>query len=140
MTKNRTGIVCKWCLGIIILCLIIGYAVFNSRIFIAGPQIHITSPQNGDTVADYPLISLEGTALHISSIAANDRVFSINSNGSFRESLLLRPGYNIILLVANDKFGRSVEDKIELFYNGKKPAVIEPIAEEEIPIESLENI
>jgi len=140
MTRSKTGVVCKWGASILVLLLILGYSIFNSRIFITGPQIEILSPVNGATVVDSPLVFLEGTARNISNIQTNDKLFPINSDGHFREPLLLRPGYNIILITAKDKFGRSIEDKIELFYDGEIPEI--QIQEEiiETPIESLENI
>lgn len=143
MTRNKTGLIWKSILSILAVAIIIGYTIFNSRIFIAGPQLTISNPTNGETISDSPLVRVEGSVEHISSIKVNDKMFPIDSNGNFTESILLKPGHNIIYIKAQDKFGRCIEEKLELFYTGSTPEILipeeEPVEEENIT-ESLENI
>ena len=99
--------------------IVIGYIIFNFRVFIAGPKIEVTSPENGSTVTE-PLIDVVGLATNISQIQMNNNTIFLSENGEFKEFLLLNPGYNIISIDAKDKFGRSVSRKIEVVYQGEK--------------------
>jgi hypothetical protein len=139
MTRNRSGLVFKWVLSILAILIILGYTAFNSRIFIAGPQLEIHNPIHGSSISDSPLVKIDGTAKNISSIRANDKWFPIDSDGNFSEPVLLKPGHNIIYIEASDKFGRTIEQNLELFYTGSTPEISLPVQEEEIS-ESLENI
>jgi len=97
--------------------LIIGYFIFNFRIFIAGPEIIITSPQNGE-VTDKELIEITGTAENVNFISINERSIFLDENGNFKEVLLLSSGYNIIVIKARDKFERIISKNLEIIYKG----------------------
>lgn len=97
--------------------LIIGYFIFNFRIFIAGPEILITSPQNGE-VTDKELIEISGKAENVNFISINDRSIFLDENGNFKEVLLLSSGYNIIVIKARDKFERVISKNLEIIYKG----------------------
>ena len=104
-------------IGMIALLLlsVVGYALFQTRNLIHGPEITIHSPKNGETLAN-PLVAVEGTARNISFISLNDRQIFIDENGKFKESLLLSFGYNIMTVRAQDKFGRERKEILELMY------------------------
>ena len=95
--------------------LILGYGLFQARNIIAGPEITITTPQNGASVND-PLVVVSGIATNINSITMNDRQIFIDKQGNFSEKLLAPEGYTIIKVAAQDKFGRRIERRIELNY------------------------
>lgn len=97
---------------------LIGYSLFNSRIFIAGPQITIQEPQNGALIEEKPLIEVSGLAENIAYLRLNGRQIYTDENSFFEEALLLNPGYNIIQLEAEDKFGRGIKKIIEVVYDG----------------------
>jgi len=118
MTKSKTSSVIKIVLVTVVVLGIIGYALFNSRLFIEGPQIFIDNPQNGATLGDSALIKIQGRAFNIAYLRINDRQIYTDENSNFSESLLLEPGYNIIQLTAEDKFGRKISKRLELVYNG----------------------
>jgi capsule polysaccharide export protein KpsE/RkpR len=134
MAKNNTASIIKTFIAIAVIIIIIGYTLFNSRLFIKGPQIIIDSPENGAVISDKPLINISGKAINISHIEINGRQIYIEENDAFSESLLLDSGYNIIQITAEDKFGREVKQVLQLAYNGPKqtPAIEEEdIAETE---------
>ena len=106
-------------LVIVIILIVIGYSIFNFRVFIAGPDLIIKNPING-AVVDTNLINLEGQALNINKISLNNRHIFIDENGNFSEKVLLQPGYNIILLEAQDQFDRKVQKKLALNYTGDR--------------------
>lgn len=92
----------------------LGYAAFALTPLIRGPQIVVTEPVNGETVTE-PFIPLKGTATGIAYLYLNDRQIFTDRAGAFRESLLLHPGYNILVLRAKDRFERTAEIRVELF-------------------------
>jgi len=94
---------------------IVGYSIFQARKILEGPDLNLTSPKSG-TIYTEPLVEIAGTASNIKEIRLDDRPINITEEGEFREKLLLFPGYNIIKLSAEDKFGKKTEKKIELVY------------------------
>jgi hypothetical protein len=92
-----------------------GYAIFASHDFLIGPAITVTEPQNGATVST-PIIKILGKVERIKDISLNDRLITIDDVGNFNESVLLAPGYNIFIIKAHDKFGRSKDYRLEIIY------------------------
>jgi len=97
--------------------LIISYFIFNFRIFITGPEIFITSPQNGE-VTNKELVEIDGKAENVNFISINDRSIFLDGDGNFKEFLLLSSGYNIIVIKAQDKFKRNISKNLEIIYKG----------------------
>ena len=94
-------------LGVIILLflIIVGYAFYQSRKILEGPEIVIDSPKNGATLTD-PFIEITGHAQNIKSISMNDRPIFIDQEGRIDEKLLLYPGVNYVKFEAEDRFGK----------------------------------
>jgi hypothetical protein len=95
--------------------IIVGYGLFQSQKIIGGPKISISSPTTGEVVT-HGDVDIAGVATNISAISLNDRPIFIDEAGKFSEKLMLYPGYNIIKLTAQDKFGKKVEKDLELVY------------------------
>lgn len=102
---------------IIAACIIIGYALFGSRLLILGPEITIVSPQNGSTFED-PLIELHGKALRTSFISLNGQQLYVDETSTFRVPLVLAPGTSIMKLNARDRFNRETELTLWYTYTG----------------------
>jgi hypothetical protein len=100
--------------GLVLFGALAGYVYFQARFLIEGPVISIVSPQNGSSVEE-PLVTISGTTKNISYITLNNRQIFVDENGRFEEKLIVAEGYNIMGLVAKDRFGRKVEKTIELF-------------------------
>lgn len=94
---------------------LIGYSTFQAKKIITGPQISLNSPSNGEEVNEN-LIDISGVAKNISAISLNDRSIHIDESGNFKEKLMLYPGYNIITLKAQDKFGSTIKKEVEVVY------------------------
>jgi hypothetical protein len=101
-----------------ILVLILGYALFNARQLINGPEIIIKSPENGRSF-NTPFIEIFGEAKNTSFISMNGRTIYINENDEFKEKLLLPPGTSIIKIDARDRFERSTEVTLWYTYEGE---------------------
>lgn len=92
------------------------YIFFNTRLFVQGPQIIINGPENGFS-SDFGLVEVHGQVLNSSFISLNGRAVLIDENSNFSESVLLYPGYNILIIEAKDKFDRQVNKQLDLVYN-----------------------
>jgi len=97
----------------VIITIVVGYSYYQARSFLTGPSVTILSPQSGASLKDM-LVEINGHAKNISHIALNDRPISINEEGTFVEKLLLSPGYNIMEITAEDRFGRGTTEVLEL--------------------------
>lgn len=123
-TRKLLGVV----LGALLTLTVVGYALFALTPLIRGPQIVVTEPVNGSGVTE-PFITLKGTATGVSYIYLNDRQIFTDKAGAFRESLLLHPGYNILVLRAKDRFERTAETRVELVLHETAIATSTPALE-----------
>jgi len=91
------------------------YAYYQSKDFLAGPEIVVTEPENGTSTSS-PLIVIRGRMKNIAYASLDDREIFINDRGYFEEKLLLYPGYTILSFKARDRFGHATEKRLELVY------------------------
>ncbi|MSR78610.1 MAG: hypothetical protein EXS59_00485 [Candidatus Taylorbacteria bacterium] len=106
------------------------YAYIQSRQYFHGPQVTITSPINGLLVTENP-VTIEGIAENIAFITLNDGAIFVDKKGVFSEKLLLLPGYNILTIKAEDRFGKKTQKTLELVYKKqgeKKQASSTPLS------------
>jgi len=97
-------------MGIVI---IVGYSGFALAGYVRGPRIELATPVNGSATTT-ALITIAGRAIHTSVLAINGATTSPDIAGAFSERLLLAPGYNIMKVTAEDRYGRRVEETIEM--------------------------
>lgn len=117
--KKREGkAIIRNVLIVIVICAIGGYAGFQSKKIISGPQITIQSPST--TSADDSVVDVSGIVKNVSVVTLNDRLIPIDEAGQFKEKVLLYPGYNVIKLKVTDKFGACVTKELQLVYADKK--------------------
>jgi hypothetical protein len=102
-------------ISLTIALVVILYTISRFYTFLEGPSIRITSPSNGTTV-NSRLLNISGSTTLISFITLNDRQIFIDQKGNLFEQLLLQDGYNIISIKATDRFGRKVEERLEVVY------------------------
>ena len=95
---------------------VIGYAYFEARNILYGPQINIRSPE-APLLVHEALVHIRGQAANITELRMNGDPVSVTEAGAFDEALLLAVGYNKIVLTANDKFGRSTSRSLEILYS-----------------------
>ena len=84
-----------------------------------GVQIKATIENNGGS----PLAVVSGKAENATYLSLNGREIFIDKDGSFKESIALIPGFSVVTLDANDKFGNNKEKKFQIMYKGESPAV-----------------
>lgn len=95
------------------LLFILSYGILESKALIEGPQITINSPLYGESYKKSDII-IKGVGKNISKISLNDRNIFLDRDGNFIEKLLMYPGYNIINIKAEDRFGKQISKKIEV--------------------------
>ncbi len=102
--------------AIIITVLIIifaGYGFYEAKCFLTGPKIELVSPAKG-TELEKSDIEIKGKASNISLLYLNGRQIFTDTNGDFKENILLAKGNNIIEVSAKDKFGREINKLLEV--------------------------
>jgi inosine/xanthosine triphosphate pyrophosphatase family protein len=98
--------------GFGLLCIAL-FGVYQARFIILGPKITIESPANGSTVTER-LVTLKGSASNIKTLTVNGITLYTDDTGHFSERMLLFPGYNTVVVAAQDKFGNRLERRLEL--------------------------
>ena len=109
----------KKILRIILVCLLfIGIAIFvffNSRELIWGIKIKNVNLIDNLKISQNTL-QVTGLAKNAVKLTLNDREISIDQAGNFNETTVLLPGYNVLRIKAQDKFGNSDEKNYQLIY------------------------
>lgn len=100
---------------LLIIVIIGGYTMFRAKTITEGPSISVTEPKNGSIVEEAP-IKITGIAKNISFINLNGAQIFTNESGDFSEEILLSHGYNVIMLEAEDRFGRKTETSLQIIY------------------------
>jgi hypothetical protein len=95
--------------------LIIIYALFVSRDLIFGVKIRNVSIVDGRTVTD-SVMKVTGTAKNAIKLVLDGREISVDQAGNFNETIALLPGYNIINIRAQDKFGYVDEKNYKIIF------------------------
>lgn len=98
---------------IVFFIVLAGYAYFEARGFLFGPRIEVSSEMI--EVTD-PYVVIQGQAARISKLSMNGKEITVTESGQFQEPYLLAPGLNRILLDAEDKYGRSRQEVIQIVY------------------------
>ncbi|MFZ3011688.1 MAG: hypothetical protein WA060_01660 [Minisyncoccia bacterium] len=96
--------------------LIILYAIFISKDLIFGIKIREVNLSDG-TVFTENIVKLTGNAKNAIKLTLNGREISIDQEGNFGETIALLPGYNIVTIKAEDKFGYVDEKNYKLIYS-----------------------
>lgn len=98
---------------IAIVVLILGYAAFEARRLVAGPELTITSPHDGIATSSTLLI-IEGTAQNISFLTINDAPAYTDQAGKFVYTIAPPAGYTVVTVAAVDRFGRRASKSVTI--------------------------
>jgi len=104
----------KWWVGIIScitlfsIIMIFGYEKMN--FIFKGVAIEATLEKQPDS----SLAVVKGNAMKATYLSLNGREIFIDKDGNFSESISVLPGFSIITLDAQDKFGKTAEKKFEI--------------------------
>ena len=92
---------------------IIIYAFFRSKDLIFGGKIKNVNIVNGSKITT-DTINITGTAKNAIDLTLNGREISVDQQGNFNETIAPLPGYNVIDIKAQDKFGHVDEKNYKL--------------------------
>ena len=107
--------------GILVLAgIILVYALFRSMDYIKGPQIKIFWPENG-TYATTSIISIRGQAIRINKLTLNGNSISTDEQGNWSQTIIIFPGINKILVLAQDQFNRNTQVSLDIFGTSDLP-------------------
>ncbi len=100
---------------ILLICsIVLGYALYEGRFIINGPELVILSPKNHLIVAN-SLLEIHGYVKNLSSLTIDGRQIMIRPDGFFDDKLLLLDGYNTIEAKVKNKFGQEAEKILEIW-------------------------
>lgn len=91
----------------------IAYGIFRAYPLVAGPSITIYNPGDGDYVAS-TTFEVSGLVQRANVITLQGKPITIDTEGHFRETLVAQAPYTILVLVAEDAYGESVEKTIKV--------------------------
>ena len=97
-------------LGVGGLILILFIALFSTRLtsFIFPPRLSLASPQT-DILLDNQKIEVKGKTEKESQLFMNGREIKIDENGNFKEAVSLPRGFNELVFLAKNRFGKSTQ-------------------------------
>ncbi len=102
--------------GLILLgAVILGYSLWRGSDVLFGIRLHVTGLQDGQAVTN-PILPISGEARHAIGVSVDGREVTVSKDGTWRESVMLLPGYNEIHISAADKFGKTVSDHFAVYY------------------------
>ncbi len=114
MQTNAKKIVKIGSLSVFFLIIII-FAFFRSRDLAFGVKIKNVNIVDGAKMTE-SVMEVKGNARNATNLVLNGREISIDQAGNFDETIALLPGYNIIGIKAQDKFGYVDKKNYKLMY------------------------
>lgn len=100
---------------VVLVGIIVWYIQFQARNLIAGPQISVNAPLG--TVQHNQIIPVRGYAENITKITLNGATIHTDESGYFNTLLTLPPGYTIMTIHAEDRYGRETSYTQSLVYD-----------------------
>jgi hypothetical protein len=94
--------------------LLLVYAFFRSRDLILGVKIKNVSLKEG--AYQEQVLNVAGNAKNAIKLSLNGRSITMNQAGDWNEAIALLPGYNVVSIKAEDKFGYVDEKNYKLMY------------------------
>lgn len=115
--------------SLVLLFTVLGvYTYYKTRDAIFGVNLVVTGITNGETTTE-ELVTLDGVAAHTRILSVNGQPISVDQQGRFRYALLLQPGYNIVTVHTEDKFGKKKDKVFEVYYKqtqGEQESAVVP--------------
>ena len=92
---------------------IVIYAFFESKDLMFGVKIKNVNIVDGAKVTE-SVMEITGNARNATKLILDGREISVNQQGDFDETIAILPGYNVINIKAQDKFGHVDEKNYKL--------------------------
>ena len=92
---------------------VVTYAISKTNAITQGVDLSVNGIEQGRKYTE-GFLAITGNAKHAKHLLVNGREVTINQNGDFSDTLVLLPGYNIITVSAEDKFGKVTKKTYEV--------------------------
>jgi len=89
------------------------YITFNTRLVSKGISLSIDGIENGKIYTEGSL-EIDGNAKRAKHLLVNGREVYLDQEGNFKDLIILLPGYNVISVTAEDKFGKVTKNVFEI--------------------------
>jgi len=113
--QNQAKKIIKISLVSVLFLFIVIFAFFRSKDLLFGVKIKNVNIIDGTKVTNN-IQNVIGIAKNATILRLNGREISVDQQGNFNETITLLPGYNIINIKAQDKFGHVDEKNYKLMY------------------------
>jgi len=117
-SKKTTNIV-----AVVIVVALFLFSAFEARGIVLGGTFRIESPKNGDVVSNR-IIKVSGKSRDLVEVTLNGRKLALHENGDFSNALVLKEGYNEIIIEGKDRFGRNQKEVLFLMHD-KETSLLE---------------
>lgn len=103
----------------------------GSRVYgiVMGPQIVVDTPTPWQEISE-GWVEVSGTIKYVSSAKINGRTLSLHTDNSFTEIIAVVPGYTILEITAQDRFGKENSVSIPITRDDIPISPPEPVSEE----------
>jgi hypothetical protein len=119
--KKIAGLV----VSILFFALIIFYGLFRSRDVLLGIRLDVYDITSGQSVTER-VLDLKGLSAHAVKVTVNGQTALLAEDGNWKNTVILLPGYNVITVIAVDKFDKSVSKELVVYYKAP-PDPVAPI-------------
>ncbi len=113
----------KWWLGltsgVLLFSIIATFAYMKTSFLFKGVQLEAKIERNDNS----SVATITGKAANATFVSLNGREIYINENGDFSEPIALMPGFSVITINTQDKFGKEKEKKFQVIYKENAPSV-----------------
>lgn len=109
--RSRLARILKFAIFGLAALVVLGYASYRSLPYIQGPDITVTEPADGSSIAT-TTVKIAGQAKRVNALSINGMPMSIDEQGNFSKTILVFRGINIITIEAKDQFERA--DRVTL--------------------------
>lgn len=99
--------------GIIVMLIVIGYGFSKSYNLINGVSLTVSGIPT-DSIAHNPYLQMSGNAKNAVLLSLNGRPITINKQGVWQDAVILSKGYNMITVLARDKFGKETRKNYQV--------------------------
>lgn len=100
-------------IGLLALCSIICYLIFQLSFIFKGPSFEIYSPAQESFTTDEDIIIVKGKSSS-SDLTINEKKIYVDKNGGFQEEVTLNEGLNSISIESKSSFGKSSKKVLEI--------------------------
>jgi hypothetical protein len=122
MEKRNLKKIIRVTLTVLFFSFILLYAILNTRLISRGIDLSINGIENGKIYTEGTL-EITGNAKRAKHVLVNGREISVNQQGDFKDYLVLLPGYNIMTISAEDKFGKITQETFDIVREVKEEVI-----------------